>query len=132
VHGYAYSIQSALRAGKVRSSFSVNYACDPQNIVPAERAAIADMERVQTTPLSDNDLLRAKALLLGEVPIQQASYDGVTSLFLRYASADLPLDQYETDAQNYLNATASQVQAAFAKWIRPNDFVRIVTGPGPT
>jgi zinc protease len=132
VHGYAYSVQSALQAGKVRSSFSVNYACNPQNIVPAERAAIADMERVQTTPLSDNDLLRAKALLLGEVPIQQASYDGVTSLFLHYASADLPLDQYETDAQNYLNATAAQVQAAFAKWIRPNDFVRIVTGPGPT
>lgn len=131
VHGYAYSIQSALRAGKVRSSFSINYACDPQNIVPAEQAAIADMERVQTTPLSDNDLLRAKALLLGEVPIQQASYDGVSSLFLRYAGADLPLDQYQTDAQNYLDASAAQVQAAFAKWIRPNDFVRIVTGPGP-
>ncbi|HEX8806096.1 MAG TPA: insulinase family protein, partial [Candidatus Aquilonibacter sp.] len=131
VHGYAYSVQSALRAGKIRSTFSINYACDPQNIVPAERAAIADMERVQSTPLSDNDLLRAKALLLGEVPIQQASYDGVTSLFLHYAGMDLPLDQYQTDAQNYLNATAPQVQAAFAKWIRPNDFVRIVTGPGP-
>lgn len=131
VHGYAYSVQSALRAGKVRSTFSVEYACDPQNIVPAEQAAIADMQHVQATPLSDNDLLRAKALLLGEVPIQQASYDGVTALFLRYAGVGLPLDQYELDAQNYLNATAAQVQAAFAKWVRPNDFVRVVTGPGP-
>lgn len=131
VHGYAYSVQSALHAGKVRSSFSVSYACDPQNIVPAEQAVIADLQHVQATPLSDNDLLRAKALLLGEVPIQQASYDGVTALFLRYAGLGLPLDQYSTDAQNYLSATASQVQAAFAKWVRPNDFVRIVTGPGP-
>ena len=131
VHGYAYSIQSGLRVGKTRSSFSVGYACDPQNIVPAEAAIVADLERVQTTPLSDNDLLRAKALLLGEVPIQQASFDGVSRLFLRYAGLDLPLDQYETDAQNYLSASAKQVQAAFAKWIRPNDFVRIVTGPGP-
>jgi zinc protease len=131
VHGYAYSVVSALHTGKVRSTFSVEYACDPQNIVPAEQAAIADLHRVQTTPLSDNDLLRAKALLLGEVPIQQASYDGVTGLFLRLAGIGLPLDQYELDAQNYLNATATQVQAAFAKWIRPNDFVRVVTGPGP-
>ncbi|MGB6987292.1 MAG: pitrilysin family protein [Candidatus Aquilonibacter sp.] len=131
VHGYAYSVQSALHTGKVRSTFSVEYACDPQNIVPAETAAIADLQHVQTTPLSDNDLLRAKALLLGEVPIQQASYDGVTGLFLRYAGVGLPLDQYELDAQNYLGATAAQVQAAFAKWIRPKDFVRIVTGPGP-
>ncbi len=131
VHGYAYSVASALHTGKVRSTFSVQYACDPQNIVPAEQAAIADLQHVQTTPLSDNDLLRAKALLLGEVPIQQASYDGVTGLFLRYAGVGLPLDQYELDAQNFLSATAVQVQAAFAKWIRPNDFVRVVTGPGP-
>ena len=131
VHGYAYSVQSALRTGKVRSTFSVQYACDPQNIVPAEAAAVADLQRVQTTPLADNDLLRAKALLLGEVPIQQASYSGVTGIFLRYSGLGLPLDQYSIDAQNYLNTTSAQVQAAFAKWIRPNDFVRIVTGPGP-
>ena len=131
VHGYAYSIQSSLRAGKTRSSFSVSYACDPQNIVPAEQAAIADLQRVATTPLAQTDLLRAKALLLGEVPIRQASYDGVSGLFLQYAEQGLPLDQYQLDAQDYLSANAAQVQAAFAKWIRPTGFVRIVTGPGP-
>ena len=131
VHGFAYSIGSRFSIGKTRSSFSVNYACDPQNIVPAEQAVIADLERVQKTPLSSNDVLRAKALLLGDIPIEQASYDGVSSLFLRYSENDLPLDQYETDGRNLLNATPAQVQAAFAKWVRPNDFVRIVTGPGP-
>jgi zinc protease len=109
----------------------VTYACDPQNIVPAQAAVIADLQRVQTTPLSQNDLLRAKALLLGDVPIQQSSYSGVTTMFLRFSSQGLPLDQYQLDAQNYLGATAAQVQAAFAKWIRPTGFVRIVTGPGP-
>jgi zinc protease len=115
----------------VRSSFRISYACDPQNIVPAEAAVVADLQRVQTTPLSDNDLLRAKALLLGDVPIRQASYDGVSSLFLQYSAAGLPLDQYQIDAQNYLSASATAVQSAFAKWIRPTGFVRIVTGPGP-
>jgi len=131
VHGYAYSVGSSLRAGKTRSTFSISYACNPQNIVPAEQAVVADLQRVATTPLSQNDLERAKALLLGEVPIQQASYDGVSSLLLRYATQDLPLDQYQIDAQNFLSASAAQVQAAFAKWIRPSGFVRIVTGPGP-
>ena len=131
VHGYAYSVGSAVRTGKTRSTFSVTYACDPQNIVPAEQAVIADLQHLQTTPLADVDLLRAKALLLGEVPIQQASYDGVTGIFLRYSGLGLPLDQYSIDAQNYLNTTAPQLQAAFTKWIRPSDFVRIVTGPGP-
>lgn len=131
VHGYAYSVDSSLTAGKVRSSFRLDYACDPQNIVPAQKAAIGDLERLAATPLAPNDLTRAKALLLGEVPIRQASYDGVTSMFLRYAEQDLPLDQYEIDAQHYLDASAAEVQSAFAKWIRPDDFVRVVTGPGP-
>ena len=131
VHGYAYSVESALRTGKTRSSFQVSYACDPQNILPAEAAVVADLQRLQTTPLSETDLLRAKALLLGDVPIQQASYSGVSTMFLRYSSQGLPLDEYQLDAQNYLSASAAQVQAAFAKWIRPTGFVRIVTGPGP-
>jgi len=131
VHGYAYSVSSEFNVGQTRSSFNVKYACDPQNIIPAEQAALADLTRLQNVPLTQNDMLRAKALLLGDVPISQASYDGVSSLFLEYASDGLPLDQYETDAQHYLDTTAAQVQAAFAKWVRPNDFVRIVTGPGP-
>jgi hypothetical protein len=52
-------------------------------------------------------------------------------LFLRYASDGLPLDQYQRDAQAYLDTTAGEVQAALAKWVRANDFVRVVTGPGP-
>jgi zinc protease len=131
VHGYAYSVGSALHTGKTRSSFQVTYACDPQNILPAQAAVVADLQRMQTTPLSQTDLLRAKALLLGDVPIQQASYGGVSTMFLRYSSQGLPLDEYQLDAQNYLSASAAQVQAAFAKWIRPTGFVRIVTGPGP-
>ena len=131
VHGYVYSVSSAFAVGETRSSFHVDYACDPQNIVPAETAAIADLQRMRTTPLSQSDLLRAKALLLGDVPIHQASYGGVSSLFLDYAEKGLPLDQYELDARAYLDATAAQVQAAFAKWVRPDDFVRVVTGPGP-
>jgi zinc protease len=132
VHGFAYSIGSRFDVGKTRSSFSVTYACDPQNIVPAEQAVIGDLQRTAAKPLTENDLLRAKALLLGDVPIEQASYDGVTSLFLNYAAEDLPLDQYQIDAQTYLGTTAGQVQGALAKWVRPAGFVRVVTGPGPT
>ncbi len=131
VHGYAYAVGSHLNAGRVRSTFAVEYACDPQNIVPAEDLVLADLRELQAHPLSNEALLRAKALLLGDVPIRQASYDGVTSLLLGYAADGLPLDQYETDAQAFLNATPATVQAAFAKYVRPQSFVRVVTGPGP-
>jgi hypothetical protein len=75
--------------------------------------------------------LRSKALLMGEVPIRASSYDGVTGQLLGFASLGLPLNQNLLDAQAELSATAASVQAASAKYIRPNAFVRIVTGPAP-
>jgi zinc protease len=131
VHGYAYSVDSRFVTGKVRSSFHIDYACDPQNIVPAQSQVAAILTQLQTKPAETDRLLRAKALLMGDVPIRAASYDGVSALLLNYATRDLPLNQGTLDAQAELAATKDDVQAALAKYVRPSSFVRIVTGPGP-
>lgn len=131
VHGYAYYVDSSLDAGKVRSTFSVGYGSDPRNIVPAENQVLAVLKGLQATPIDADRLLRSKALLMGDVPIRQASYAGVASQLLNYATNELPLNQNTIDARAELDATASSVRAAIAKVIRPGDFVRIVTGPGP-
>jgi zinc protease len=132
VHGYAYRVSSEVAAGEVRSTFSVAYGCDPQNIIPAEGQVRAVLEQLQHQPIEAQRLLRSKALLIGEVPIRESSYDGVTDQLLDYATLGLPLNQNVVDAQAELSATAATVQAALSKYIRPDAFVRIVTGPGPT
>ncbi|MGZ3506610.1 MAG: M16 family metallopeptidase [Vulcanimicrobiaceae bacterium] len=131
VHGYVYYVGSRLQTGKVRSTFSVSYGCDPKNVLPAQSLVVNDLRVMQRQPVPSDRLMRAKAQLMGEIPISQASYDGVSALFLRYAGLELPLDQYSIDAQRELNTAPEQIQAAMSKWIRPNGFVRIVTGPGP-
>jgi zinc protease len=131
VHGYAYSVSSRFVTGKVRSSFHVEYACDPQNIVPAQSQVTAILSMLQAKPVETDRLLRAKALLMGDVPIRAASYDGVSGLLLNYATRELPLNQGTLDAQAELAATKDTVQAALAKYVRPTSFIRIVTGPGP-
>ncbi|HEY5426828.1 MAG TPA: pitrilysin family protein [Candidatus Tumulicola sp.] len=131
VHGYAYYVGSRVDAGKVRGTFSVSYGSDPQNVVPAETQVLAVLEQLQTKPIEAERLLRSKALLMGDVPIRQASYDGVATQLLNYATKDLPLNQNTIDARAELSATAESVRAAIATMIRPKDFVRIVTGPGP-
>jgi zinc protease len=131
VHGYAYSVQSRLMAGKVRSTFSIEYGCDPQNIVPAQNQVVAILNQLATAPVEPDRLIRAKALLMGEVPIREASYDGVGSQLLNYATRSLPLDQNMLDARAELDTPAAAVQDAIAKYVRPTGFVRVVTGPGP-
>jgi len=131
LHGYVYSVGSSLQTGRVRSTFSISYGSDANKVLPAEQIVVGDLRRMQTQPVASDRLLRAKAQLMGEVPIAQASYDGVAGLLQRYSSLDLPLDQNLIDARAELNVTPLDIKAAMRKWVRPSDFVRIVTGPAP-
>ncbi|HTU81790.1 MAG TPA: pitrilysin family protein [Candidatus Acidoferrales bacterium] len=131
VHGYAYDVDSSIDAGKVRSTFGLDYGCDPVNVVPAQSQIVAVLAQMQQRPVDADRLLRSKALLMGDVPIRESSYDGVTDQLSSYALQGLPLDQNVIDARAELAATAADVRAAMAKYVRPEGFVRVVTGPGP-
>ena len=43
----------------------------------------------------------------------------------------LPLDEPTSAAQRYIDLDAAAVQAAFRKWLRPDDLVRVSEGPPP-
>jgi zinc protease len=131
VRGYVYYVSSSLSTGKTRSTFSLGYGSDPDKIVPAQQLAVADLRRMQTQPVATDRLLRAKAQLMGDIPIALESYDGVGQILHRYSSFGLPLDQNLIDARRELAVTPAQISAAMRRWIRPGDFVRIVTGPSP-
>jgi zinc protease len=44
----------------------------------------------------------------------------------------LPLDEPTHAAQRYIELDAAAVQAAFRKWLRPADLVRVSEGPPPS
>jgi zinc protease len=127
-----YTVSSNLAPGRNRSTFSVSYGADPQNIGRAQKLVIDDLTKLQHEPLETDRLTRAKALMLGELPVSLESYDGIGSQFLTLSAREQPLDEFDREAATMLAATPATVQAALAKWIRPNDFVRVITGPaGP-
>jgi hypothetical protein len=68
---------------------------------------------------------------MGRIPISVSSYGGVTQQLLDFSDLGLPLDQNVIDAHNELDASATSIQQALAKYVRPSAFVRVVTGPGP-
>jgi zinc protease len=132
VHGYAYSITSEMSAKATRALISVTYGCDPKNIVPAQQLVVRDLVRLQTSPVAAERLAGAKALLMGQVPIREASYGGIAGELLGYVSDGLSWNQSRIDARRELAVTASDLETAMRRWVRPRGFVRVVTGPGPT
>ncbi len=129
LHGYVYNVGSSVNAGRTRSSFRVTYGADPKNVDRAARLVRDDLASLQRRPLTADRLTRAKALVLGGLPVRIESYTSLASQLLADASDDLPLDQQYREAAQILNATPATVRAAMTRYIRPNSFVRVTQGP---
>lgn len=129
--GLAYSVDSNLDAGKNRSIFAVFYACDPPNVSKARGLVERDLREIQTRPVAPGELRQAKTILVRRIPLSLASTDRIAAQLLDLSVRDLPLDEPLRAAKRYLEITAAEVQAALAKWIRPDGFVQVTLGPNP-
>jgi len=78
----------------------------------------------------EETLKQAKVLLLKQVPLSESSVRSIAEGLISSAMNGLPLNEPIVAANMYAKVTPQQLQAAFAKWIRPHDFVEVVEGPG--
>jgi zinc protease len=129
--GLVYSVNSELESGRTRSAWIIDYACDPDKVKRAAEIAALDVRRMQTTPLGEAELDRAKAILLRDMPLAESSVNDIARNFASRRDLNLPLDEPTIAAQHYIALTPADVEAAFKKWIRPGDLVRASVGPAP-
>ena len=129
--GLVYNVESFLDAGKNRSLFGVSYACDPPNVARAASMVEHNLREMQMTDVTAHELQQAKILLLRQIPLSEASMDGIAGGLLSRSIQNLPLNEPIRAAERYRETTAEQVRKAFAKWIRPSGFVQVTMGPNP-
>ncbi len=129
--GLVYSVSSYLNTGKTRSIYLVQYACDPENVTKASNIIAKEIETMRTSPATADEIARVKSLLVRQIPLGEASVDDIASGYISRRDLDLPLDEPQIAARRYIELTAADIQAAFKKWTRPNDFVRVSQGPTP-
>jgi zinc protease len=129
--GYVYSVESSLNWDRTRSDYTVSFGCDPQNVAEAHGLLVSDIKAMQSAPVTDLELTRAKAQMLRRLPMQRDSIDGMAGLFLRLTDLGLPLDTPDQGARRIFAATAPQIQDAFKMYLRPDDLAEVVKGPTP-
>jgi len=129
--GLVYSVGSILQAGRTRGAYLVQYASDPQNVAKAANIVVRELTTMQTTPVAQDELVRVKALLLRQIPLSEASVEGIARGLLGRSDLGLPLDEPTIAAHRYIDLGPEDVQAAFRKWIRADDLVRVSEGPAP-
>jgi zinc protease len=129
--GLVYAVDSHLDVGKSRGMYFVDYACDPKNVSKVHASIVRELEAMQAAPVGADELLRAKAMLLRQAPLEDSSTDAIGLGLIGRWSLDLPLDEPTRAARRYIALTADDVRAAFVKWIRPADLVQVTRGPLP-
>ena len=127
--GYVYSVSSALEWSRTRGRYTIAFGADPDKVAAARTLAVQNIRAMQTTPVSDAELSRAKAQILRQFPMQQASIAGIAGLYSRLAELGQPLDAVQIASEAYRTMTAEDIRAAFAKWLRPEDLVEVIKGP---
>ena len=129
--GLVYYVFTGFQVSQSRGLFMVEYACDPPNVSKVHEIIVRELKTMRSSPVSAAELRRAKALLLRRIPLEEASEGRIAKGLLFRATHDLPLDEPMRAAHQYVKTTAGEVQAAYAKYIRPNDLVQVVQGPTP-
>ncbi|HEU4623223.1 MAG TPA: pitrilysin family protein [Steroidobacteraceae bacterium] len=129
--GLVYSVGSMLEAGRTRSIYAVQYASDPQNVSKAAGIVTREIEALQKSPPTAEELARVKASLVRQIPLSEASIGDIAGGLLGRIDLGLPLDEPTIAARRYVALSGADVQAAFRKWMRPHDFVRVSEGPPP-
>jgi len=127
--GLVYSVDSTLAPRRSRYELTISFASLPAN-APRILALIGDeLHRMQTEPVGDFELALAKASVVRQSVVSGASVSAIGTQLLDDASLGLPLDQSHLDAERLLGVDAPSIEQAFAQYVRPNDFVRVIEGP---
>jgi zinc protease len=129
--GLVYSVGSDVNAGRTRGNYFVQYASDPQNVLKAHQIIVQELKKMQDEPVTADELQRVKALMLRQIPLGESSVGGIARGLAGRWDLDLPLDEPTLAARRYIALGPAEIQAAFKKWLRPDDLVRISQGPAP-
>jgi zinc protease len=129
--GLVYGVESVLQAGRTRSVYLVEYASDPGNVARAADIVVRELATMQATPVGPDELARVKAYLLRQIPLSEAGIAEIAHGLLQRRDLGLPLDEPREAAQRYVDLDSAAVQAAFRRWMRPGDLVRVSEGPAP-
>ena len=130
-NGLVYNVSTAFNLDKHRGTYSVSYGSDPDKVAAARAMVIRDLKQMQSEPVTETELKRAKGILLRQIPLGESSFGAIGGQLLSLSIEDKPLDAMTIAGEHYLKLTAKDVQQAYARHIRPDGFVTAVKGPAP-
>jgi zinc protease len=123
--GLVYSIASYYQAALFPGSFQVVLETKNQSANQAISMVLAQMRRIQESPVSDAELQSAKKFLVGSFPLKIDTQGSIVQFLLQVQIYGLGLD-YIDKYPGYINAvTAADVQKVAREYLHPDGYLLV-------
>ncbi len=127
-HGYTYGAGSNFAMRQGPGPFSINGAIVREHTADALREIFAELEKIRTEPVTEEELADAKAYLIRRLPSFFESAGGTASTLASMAIYGLPLDEFARRAERLERVTREDVRRVAARYLAPERFRVILVG----
>jgi zinc protease len=127
--GLVYGVSSELNAGPDRGDFRIELNTSPERVAEAVAFVRSELKKLQTQPVTANELAVAKLRLVSDALLSEGSTEGQVEQLLDIGANRLPLDYYRTLNDRFAGITAADVQRVAKKYLAPNELIQIYAGP---
>lgn len=127
--GLAYYAYSRLHGGLGPYPWYVSTGVAPDKVELAIGSILEEIERIQETEVSAEELADSKAYRIGSLPVSLETNDGLASVIGDIELLDLGLDYLQRFEDLIEAITVEQVQAAAQKYFSTEQIAIAVAGP---
>ena len=126
--GLAYYAYSRLSGGHGPDPWTVSAGVNSENVEQAISSILAEIERLTTEPVSDEDLADNQSYFTGRLPLRLESNEGIASLIHSMESFDLGLDFLAQYDEIIYSLNKSDLLKAAQRYLKASDMVIAVAG----
>jgi len=123
--GLAYSVTSYFTLNKAPGSFRVEMQTKNESAADAMRLARAEVERIRTESVSDEELQDAVRYLTGSYPLRLDSNSNIVDFIGQVWLHDLGFDYADTYIERVKAVTKEDVLRVAKKYLHPDEFVEV-------
>lgn len=126
--GYTYGVYSGFNFPVDRGLFTVTAAVRPDVLTPALEEIIAEIERIQSEPVSTDELENNKSNLLGRYARSLETVLGLAGQVASFEVRGVPLSELEIYPETVAQVDASAVLSAAQTYLYPDSLVIVAVG----
>lgn len=127
-NGLAYSVYSYFSSGKDVGTFQVSMQTKNETAQRAIQLARAEIDRMRTEGVTDEELQEAKDYLIGSFPLRLDTNQRIARFLARVEYLDLGLDYPEQYPELIRAVTKEDVKRVANEYLEPDKLILVVVG----